>query len=257
MTEGLDQLTEKEKEALRLLLVGHDAKSSAAELDVSVHTINDRLRNARRKLDVSSSREAARILGDAEGGIPQSVAYNDFGMAAEQAAGETADLTAISRTVSSRAVWFAGGMLMISLIIAAGVVAFVNSSSEPVTQTSSTTWEPSEEAESLPLVRAFLAELDAGDWEGSWDVAGPFIQGRLTSAQWTATIAPVRQRLGAVRSRELVSVDRTGVLPDAPPGDYEVLQFRTRFAHRETPAVERVVMVQGEDGWELAGYYIV
>ena len=43
-------LSEREKEALRLLLVGHDAKSIATMLGLSVHTINDRLRDARRKL---------------------------------------------------------------------------------------------------------------------------------------------------------------------------------------------------------------
>ena len=46
-------LSEREKEALRLLLVGHDAKSIAGTLGLSVHTVNDRLRDARRKLGVS------------------------------------------------------------------------------------------------------------------------------------------------------------------------------------------------------------
>ncbi len=53
-------LSEREKEALRLLLVGYDAKSIANTFGLSVHTVNDRLRDARRKLGVSSSREAAR-----------------------------------------------------------------------------------------------------------------------------------------------------------------------------------------------------
>ena len=62
MTDGLAQLTEKEKETLRLMVRGHDAKSMARELSLSVHTINDRLRAARRKLGVTSSKEAARKL---------------------------------------------------------------------------------------------------------------------------------------------------------------------------------------------------
>jgi len=66
MTTGTDTLTEKEKDALRLLLRGHDAKSSARALGLSVHTVNERLREARRKLGVTSSREAARVLMAAE-----------------------------------------------------------------------------------------------------------------------------------------------------------------------------------------------
>ena len=67
MHEGIAELTEKEKQALRLMLRGHDAKSIARELNRSVHTVNDRLRAARRKLAVTSSREAARLLLEEEG----------------------------------------------------------------------------------------------------------------------------------------------------------------------------------------------
>ena len=62
MTAPIQTLTEKEKETLRLLVDGHDAKSMARQLGLSVHTINERLRDARRKMAVSSSREAARKL---------------------------------------------------------------------------------------------------------------------------------------------------------------------------------------------------
>ena len=55
----IDALTDREREVLHLLLAGHTAKSAATELDLSVHTVNDYLREARRKLGVSSSREVA------------------------------------------------------------------------------------------------------------------------------------------------------------------------------------------------------
>ncbi len=55
-------------EVLRLLATGHDAKSAADVLQVSVNTINERLRDARRKLGTTSSREAARIVAHAEVG---------------------------------------------------------------------------------------------------------------------------------------------------------------------------------------------
>src|SRR5687767_10645165 len=67
VNEGLWALTEKEKQTLRLIVRGHDAKSVARNLGLSVHTINERLRDARRKMAASSSREAARLLLEAEG----------------------------------------------------------------------------------------------------------------------------------------------------------------------------------------------
>jgi DNA-binding CsgD family transcriptional regulator len=68
VAEGLARLSEREREVLRLLVEGHELKSIAASLGLSIHTINDRLREARGKLGVSSSRAAARLLAAQEGG---------------------------------------------------------------------------------------------------------------------------------------------------------------------------------------------
>lgn len=57
-------LTDKELEILRLLAVGHTIKSIAAQLDRSEASINERLRDARRKTCTGSSRELARLLAD-------------------------------------------------------------------------------------------------------------------------------------------------------------------------------------------------
>ena len=82
MTAGCDTLTEKEKGTLRLLLSGHDAKSIARQLGLSVHTIHERLRDARRKMSVSSSREAARLLHQIEGPPPELLGEKPIGDAA-------------------------------------------------------------------------------------------------------------------------------------------------------------------------------
>lgn len=55
-------LSVKELEILRLLAMGHTAKSIAARLGRSETSINERLRDARRKTGVGSSRELARIV---------------------------------------------------------------------------------------------------------------------------------------------------------------------------------------------------
>lgn len=61
-TVAPDALTEKELEILRLLASGHTVKSIAARLGRSEASINERLREARRKTGVGSSRELARLL---------------------------------------------------------------------------------------------------------------------------------------------------------------------------------------------------
>lgn len=59
---SLAALNDNELEILRLLANGHTAKSIAASLGRSEAAINERLRDARRKTGVGSSRELARLL---------------------------------------------------------------------------------------------------------------------------------------------------------------------------------------------------
>ncbi len=61
-SSSIGALTDKELEILRLLTVGHTVKSIAVRLGRSEASINERLRDARRKTGVGSSRELARHL---------------------------------------------------------------------------------------------------------------------------------------------------------------------------------------------------
>ena len=59
---ALAALNDNELEILHLLANGHTAKSIAARLGRSETAIHERLRDARRKTGVGSSRELARLL---------------------------------------------------------------------------------------------------------------------------------------------------------------------------------------------------
>lgn len=76
-----DDLNENEKAALRLLLLGHDAKTAAKEIGVTPNVINERLRSARQKLQVTSSKAAARMLAEYEGFEPNFFVPKNIGIA--------------------------------------------------------------------------------------------------------------------------------------------------------------------------------
>lgn len=61
-TSAIASLTERELEILDLLTAGHTVKSIAVRLGRSETSINERLREARRKTGIGSSRELARLI---------------------------------------------------------------------------------------------------------------------------------------------------------------------------------------------------
>lgn len=122
MSEAIKSLSEREKETLRLLLAGHDAKSIARDLDLSVHTVDDRLREARRKLGVSSSRQAARLLAQAEGENPKFLAPTNFGMAEKSIGTQQTVRTGPPTGINHRFWWLTGGLLVLLAIAAAALL---------------------------------------------------------------------------------------------------------------------------------------
>lgn len=59
---SLAGLTDRETAVLRLLASGHTAKTIAVQLGCSEASVNERLRDARRKTGIGSSRELARLM---------------------------------------------------------------------------------------------------------------------------------------------------------------------------------------------------
>jgi len=257
-TQDPTTLNEREKEALRLLLVGHDAKSIANTLGLSVYTINDRLRDARRKLGVSSSREAARCLAEMDGAAPNFVGAKETGKAKATVTMERVDMPAAPQSSANRWAWLAGGMLIMSLIIAAVALSTMvgsrNDAQVPAQSAASATSRPAE-TDASSEARSWAALLDGGQWSASWRAAGSMFKSQLTSAQWATTIQSVRQPLGRVSSRTLQSVVQAKTLPGAPAGDYQVFQFQTRFATKPD-AVETIVLARENGSWRVSGYFI-
>lgn len=261
MRSGIQALTEKEKEALRLLLAGHDAKSIASALSLSVHTANERLRDARRKLGASSSREAARRLAEADGHSPDNSRDNAFGVAGSAAVMRRDEQPHRRPIAGNPLAWLSGGMLIMSLVIAAVALSFAfNERTGPeAPQAQRLAWagteHPSAESAAVSRARQWVALVDAKRWDESWRTASVLFNGQLSAAQWEAAAVPVRKPLGAVLSRTVQSVTQTNSLPGAPAGEYQVIQFKTDFAGK-TAAIETVFLAHEASDWKVAGYFI-
>lgn len=249
MTDGYAALTEKEKQTLRLIVRGHDAKSTARHLGLSVHTINERLRDARRKLAVSSSREAARMLLDREGAAPYSVMDKEIGEATRQRDGAMDGAPENGSGRSRRLALIGTGAAIMSLAL--GILALI---ALPQAGTAPDSGSDSAEATSSAVAasaQAWLTLVDQGRWEESWAATASSFKSLNTSKLWASTSEQVRVTLGAVRSRVLLSEDSV----PAPPNGVEVLKFRTSFANKPS-AVETLSLAREDGSWRVVGYYI-
>ncbi|NIJ07821.1 DNA-binding CsgD family transcriptional regulator [Sphingomonas vulcanisoli] len=254
-------LTDREKETLRLLLVGHDAKSIAGELGISVHTVNERLRDARRKLGVSSSREAARRLASLDANDPQFLAAKDFGVApmAVIAKGDARPNRGLG--AGQPLAWLGGGMILMSLLVAAIAISSLIHAGGGVAQPASPGLQPIAVSPNAPQsaaalsARSWVALLDGARWADSWTATGALFKSQITQAQWATTVTGVRAPLGAAYSRMLQTETKTDALPGAPKGEYDVIQFQTNFAQKRD-AVETVILTREGSVWKVNGYFI-
>lgn len=255
ITDNPWSLTEKEKQTLRLIVCGHDAKSIARTLDLSVHTINERLRDARRKMSVSSSREAARMLLEAEGGTvtPQYVADSPIGddVRASTADQEDAPTPGAER---NRSLILTGVLMTLALgLLALTTLPFTNTA--PTTVIPAPTQVAFQDAESDPVnpevvtaARAFLSLIEQKRWEDSYAATGTAFRKLNTLAVWTQVSEEVHARYGGTVSRTLLSQQN---LP-APPAGYEVVKFRTVYANKQQ-AVETVTLDREDGKWVVVG----
>ena len=119
--EEVHKLSPRQKEILRLLLNGFDAKSAARELGISIHTVNEHLREARRQLGVSSSRGAARLVAQAEPVPPNSLGPNDLGVTPPEGIRFW-----LRRLSPNRRAAYTGVSLVMFLALAALTLSFAN-----------------------------------------------------------------------------------------------------------------------------------
>lgn len=244
MADGYEALTEKEKVTLRLMVRGHDAKSMAAELSLSVHTINERLRAARRKLGVTSSREAARLVFEREAGRPEKPVAKKLGEAAEAGASEEGAATAGNPARR----WIAGALLMLT-VLAAGLI-FTSHYAGTGAAGPATEFQTADEA-TESAARAWLELVDASDWQASYDATGTAFRDLNTIEGWASASQQVRTPLGALVSRELTGEHYV----NAPPHGYREVTFTSRFANQPS-ATERVTLVREGDEWKVVGFLI-
>jgi len=112
------------------------------------------------------------------------------------------------------------------------------------------------ERAALEGANAWLILLDEGRLEATWESAAPFLRDRAPLQSWLESGRAMRGALGNRVSRKQVAVMETNTVGSAPPGNYVVVEYRSKFAQRPN-AFESITMMPGDDGkWRVGGYSV-
>ena len=115
-----------------------------------------------------------------------------------------------------------------------------------------------EDAETVAVraAESWLALVDKGAYEQSWDEAAAYFKGAIAKDNWQSALSAARAPLGDPISRQLKSATYATSLPGAPDGEYVVIQYGTSFTKKRS-SVETITPMKDPDGtWRVSGYYI-
>jgi len=130
---------------------------------------------------------------------------------------------------------------LLTLLLCASAIAQTQQKPEQLGQQSAESW---------------LTLVDSGKYADSWDEAAQLFKSAVTKDQWLDAVGKARAPQGKVLSRKLKSATYTKTLPNAPDGEYVVIQYDTDFEHK-AGATETIVPMLDKDGkWRVSGYFI-
>lgn len=103
-------------------------------------------------------------------------------------------------------------------------------------------------------VKDFLAKLDNGKIDKTYDELDPAVKKSVTRDEWTKKIADQRSDFGPLESRQQFAVVQTNAITGGPKGKFIINRFHSKFRSK-AHAEEVVSEMLGQDGnWHLVGY---
>lgn len=93
-------------------------------------------------------------------------------------------------------------------------------------------------------------------YEESWREAATTFRDAVSTTQWRSAVQEVRTSLEPIGSRQLKSRTFTTSLPDAPAGEYVVLEFETSATGGQR-VIETTIATREPNGkWRVSGYFV-
>ena len=115
---------------------------------------------------------------------------------------------------------------------------------------------PEAEKAAVAAAETWLALIDSQSYGESWDTAAVLFKDAVPKEQWITIMKSGQAPMGKTLSRKVASKSYLTAVPNAPAGQYVVIEFKTDFENKKG-AIETVTPMLDKDGaWHVSGYYI-
>jgi hypothetical protein len=104
--------------------------------------------------------------------------------------------------------------------------------------------------------QVWLALVDKGDIAKSWDEAALAFQLAVTQAKWEQAVKSARGPFEPFGARRRIMARYTTEPPNAPPGQYVLLQYSTTVSGGRQVVETVVPVLDGKRGWRVSGYWV-
>jgi Protein of unknown function (DUF4019) len=102
----------------------------------------------------------------------------------------------------------------------------------------------------------FLFLIDTEEYAKSWEVTSEYLKQMLTQKAWDDQITKIRSFLGPIVERIQHNISYTDTASDVPAGEYVVMTFVSKFELRERVIETITLMLDSNDEWQVAGYFL-
>lgn len=103
----------------------------------------------------------------------------------------------------------------------------------------------------------FLELVDTGQYEQSWQSAADYLKKDIPLEDWRQRLATVRAAAGKLLDRKQKKYTYSKTIDkDIPDGEYMVYTFSSQFENRDNLTETVTVMLEQDNIWRVAGYFI-
>ncbi len=101
----------------------------------------------------------------------------------------------------------------------------------------------------------WLNLIDSKKYSQAYSLTAPYFKEKVNKESWLSKIESVRKSRPPISARKLLGSKHFTSLPDAPDGDYFVMQFSSESSE-DIETIETITPVLDNGQWKVCGYYI-